>query len=163
MVLMVIGETGNFLAYAYAPATLVAPLGSVSVISNVILARYVLKEIITLRSLLGVALAIGGSVLIVTFAPSSDKQLTMEVLEVYMSETGFIVFCASIIATTGGLFLLPDATKKKYVVIYTLICSLAGCLTVMCVKGVSTALILTLQGNNQFWNFLPWVLVAVVR
>ena len=50
MALMAIGETGNFLAYAYAPATLVAPLGSVSVISNVILARYFLKEIITMRS-----------------------------------------------------------------------------------------------------------------
>jgi hypothetical protein len=34
MALMFVGEAGNFLAYAYAPATLVAPLGAVSVISN---------------------------------------------------------------------------------------------------------------------------------
>lgn len=32
----------------------------------------------------------------------------------------------------------------------------------MGVKGVSTALILTLQGHNQFLNILPWVLVLTV-
>ena len=44
MGLMALGETGNFLAYAYAPATVVAPLGAVSVISNCFLARFVLGE-----------------------------------------------------------------------------------------------------------------------
>lgn len=39
MIMMALGETGNFLAYAYAPATVVAPLGAVSVISNSLLAR----------------------------------------------------------------------------------------------------------------------------
>ena len=42
---------------------------------------------------------------------------------------------------------LDDYYKKKYVVFYILICSLCGSLTVMCVKGVSTALILTLSGT----------------
>ena len=60
------------------------------------------------------------------------------------------------------LFSLKDAIKKRYVVVYTLICSLTGALTVMCIKGVSTALVLTLQGQNQFYNVLPWVLVATV-
>jgi hypothetical protein len=34
-----VGEVGNFLAYGWAPATLVAPLGSFSVVSNAILVR----------------------------------------------------------------------------------------------------------------------------
>lgn len=101
--------------------------------------------------------------LIVSYAPSSDQQLTMEVLAEYMSEMGFVVFVVCILVVTSGLFLLPDKYKKHYVVVYTLICSLTGCLTVMCVKGVSTALILTLQGHNQFFNVLPWVLVGIVR
>ncbi|EKX54658.1 hypothetical protein GUITHDRAFT_160735 [Guillardia theta CCMP2712] len=161
MVLMAMGETGNFLAYAYAPATVVAPLGAVSVISNSILAHYILREHIGPRNLFGVAMAILGSVLIVLYAPSSDKQLTMEVLIEYMSDSGFAFFVISISIAILILFLLPDNIKKRYVVIYTLICSLTGSLTVMCVKGVSTALVLTLQGNNQFYNVLPWILVAV--
>jgi len=39
------------------------------------------------------------------------------------------------------------------------ICSLLGGITIMCVKGVSTGLVLSLQGDNQlmkpiFWAFL---------
>ena len=71
MTLMTLGETGNFLAYAYAPATLVAPLGAITVISNCILAHYVLKEEINKRNVLGVVLAIVGAVFIVTYAPVS--------------------------------------------------------------------------------------------
>jgi len=37
---------------------------------------------------------------------------------------------------------------RRYVVVYLLICSLSGSLTVMSVKGVSTAVILTLSGLN---------------
>jgi drug/metabolite transporter (DMT)-like permease len=162
MIVMAAGETGNFVAYAYAPATVVAPLGAVSVISNCLLAHYVLKERLCVRNLLGVALAIIGAVIIVTYAPSSDRQLTMDVLVSYMSETGFLVFVAVICSGIVGLYCLSDAIKKRYVVVYTLICSLTGALTVMCIKGVSTALVLTLQGQNQFNQVLPWAMIAVV-
>jgi magnesium transporter len=159
LLLMTLGETGNFLAYAYAPATLVAPLGAVSVISNSVLAHYVLKEKLDRRNLAGVALAILGAVLIVVYAPSSDKQLTMDVLEQYMSEAGFIVFVICILVALLFLFLLRDSVKRRYVVVYVLICSLTGSLTVMCVKGVSTALILTFQGHGQFDHVLPWIML----
>eukprot|EP00286_Rhodomonas_abbreviata_P017212 CAMPEP_0181331590 /NCGR_PEP_ID=MMETSP1101-20121128/24589_1 /TAXON_ID=46948 /ORGANISM="Rhodomonas abbreviata, Strain Caron Lab Isolate" /LENGTH=502 /DNA_ID=CAMNT_0023441073 /DNA_START=231 /DNA_END=1736 /DNA_ORIENTATION=+ len=162
MFLMVTGESGNFLAYAYASATLVAPLGAITVISNCILAHYVLKEELRKRNILGVVLAIVGAVFIVTYAPGSDKQLTMELLEQYMSQGSFILFVLCILFTVIGLFLTSETYKKKYVVVYLLICSLLGCLTVMCVKGVSTALILTIRGKNAFHHLLPWVLVATL-
>ena len=83
LALMAVGETGNFLAYAYAPATVVAPLGAVSVVSNCFLASWFLKEHIGMRNIIGVCLAIVGSVIIVLYAPSSDRQLTMDVLVQY--------------------------------------------------------------------------------
>jgi len=79
-----------------------------------------------------------------------------------MTETSFIVMVSIIVCVVLALFSLRDAVKKRYVVVYTLICSLTGALTVMCIKGVSTALVLTLQGENQFYNILPWVLVGTV-
>jgi len=162
MLLMVLGETGNFLAYAYASATLVAPLGAVTVISNCILAHYVLKEELRPRNIFGVVLAIIGAVFIVTYAPGSDKQLTMELLEQYMSQGSFILFVLCIVFTVVGLSLLSEHCKKKYVVVYLLICSLLGCLTVMCVKGVSTAVVLTIRGHNAFNKLLPVVLLGTL-
>jgi drug/metabolite transporter (DMT)-like permease len=163
MAIMVVGETGNFLAYAYAPATLVAPLGAVTVVSNCIIAHYVLKETIRKRNMAGVVLAIIGAVFIMVYAPDSQKQLTMELLELYMLQPSFIVFIICILLAITGLFLLDDHYKKKYVVFYILICSLCGSLTVMCVKGVSTALVLTITGQGHpFGHVIPWIMLITL-
>jgi hypothetical protein len=44
MVLMALGEMGNFGAYFFAPASLVAPLGTVTVVANAIIAPVCLGE-----------------------------------------------------------------------------------------------------------------------
>jgi hypothetical protein len=43
-ILMNIGEVGNFLSYAYAPASLVAPLGTVALVANCFFAPLILHE-----------------------------------------------------------------------------------------------------------------------
>jgi len=58
MVLMCVGEVGNFMAYGFAPASLVAPLGSVGVIANTIIAAIFLHEPLTLPSMMGVSLVV---------------------------------------------------------------------------------------------------------
>lgn len=45
LALMVLGEFGNFLSYSFAPASLVAPLGSVALVANVGLAPLIVKEV----------------------------------------------------------------------------------------------------------------------
>lgn len=44
MVLLVAGEFGNFLSYSFAPASLVAPLGAVALISNCFVSPLFLRE-----------------------------------------------------------------------------------------------------------------------
>lgn len=44
MILMALGEMGNFGAYFFAPASLVAPLGTVTVVSNALIAPLCLGE-----------------------------------------------------------------------------------------------------------------------
>lgn len=46
--------------------------------------------------------------------------------------------------------------------VYILICSLIGSLSVMACKGLSIALKLTISGNNQIWNPLAWFFVVSV-
>ena len=58
MFLMIGGELGNFMAYGFAPASLVAPLGSVAVIANAIIAFVFLREPISMPSMMGVTLVI---------------------------------------------------------------------------------------------------------
>lgn len=75
IILMTIGEAGNFLAYGFAPASIVSPLGVVALVSNCIIAPCLLKERFRQRDFWGVAIAIGGAVTIVFSAKNSETKM----------------------------------------------------------------------------------------
>lgn len=78
IVLMVVGEMGNFMAYGFAPASIVSPLGVVALISNCIIAPCLLKEKFRKRDLWGVLVSIAGAVVVVLSAKSSEEQIGPE-------------------------------------------------------------------------------------
>ena len=75
IVLMTIGEAGNFLAYGFAPASIVSPLGVVALVSNCIIAPVLLKERFRQRDFWGVLVAIAGAVTIVLSAKNSETKM----------------------------------------------------------------------------------------
>ena len=68
------------MAYNFAPATLVTPLGALSMVTTCVLSSYCLKERLNIVSKLGVALAILGSIFIILNAPSNTQIGSMDVL-----------------------------------------------------------------------------------
>ncbi len=97
---MTIGETGNFLAYGFAPASIVSPLGVVALISNCVIAPILLKERFRLRDFWGVVVAVAGAIIIVLSAKQQEKKLgpheiwgaiTTTEFEVYMGVTVFLI------------------------------------------------------------------------
>jgi magnesium transporter len=96
IVLMTIGEAGNFLAYGFAPASIVSPLGVVALISNCVIAPIMLKERFRMREFWGVVVAVAGAVTVVLSAKQQEKKLgpheilgaiTTVEFEVYMAVT----------------------------------------------------------------------------
>jgi uncharacterized membrane protein len=78
------------MAYAFAPASVVAPLGTVALISNVILAPIMLKERFRKQDLIGILIAIVGAVVVVVNSKSDEvKVLTICVILPYNC-SGFI-------------------------------------------------------------------------
>jgi hypothetical protein len=75
IILMTVGEAGNFLAYGFAPASIVSPLGVVALISNCIIAPFMLKEPFRKRDALGVIIAVGGAVTVVLSANDNNPKL----------------------------------------------------------------------------------------
>lgn len=100
IVLMTVGEAGNFLAYGFAPASIVSPLGVVALISNCVIAPIMLKERFRLRDFWGVVVAVAGAVTVVLSAKQEEKKLgpheildavTTTAFEVYMGVTIFLI------------------------------------------------------------------------
>lgn len=60
------------LAYGFAPASTIAPLGTTTLVANVILAPLMLKEVFRKRDLIGVFLAVSGAALVV-FNSNSEE------------------------------------------------------------------------------------------
>jgi hypothetical protein len=75
--LMGLGETGNFLSYGFAPASVVAPLGTVALIANCFFAPLILRESFTRRNVLGMTLAIVGAVTVVWSATDSKPRVSL--------------------------------------------------------------------------------------
>lgn len=65
-----VGELGNFSAYGFAEASVIAPLGAVSVLANAFIAAFVLGEGLRFRDLFGCALCVFGGVFIVCSSSS---------------------------------------------------------------------------------------------
>ncbi|CAA6654092.1 unnamed protein product [Spirodela intermedia] len=166
MITMIVGEVANFVAYAFAPAVLITPLGALSIICG--LAHFILKEKLHDLGILGCIMCITGSIVIVIHAPE-ERPIT-SVMEIWnmATQTAFLLYVASVIVLVFVLvFHFAPLYGQSNVLIYTGICSLMGSLSVMSVKALGTSLKLTFEGSNQFvypqtWFFTLVVLTCVI-
>ncbi|XP_078148123.1 putative magnesium transporter NIPA3 isoform X2 [Carex rostrata] len=168
MIMMIVGEVANFVAYAFAPAVLVTPLGALSIIFSAVLAHFILKERLHALGILGCVMCIAGSVIIVVHAPQ-EREIT-SVLEIWNMATqpAFLLYVASVVVLVFVLiFRFAPCYGQSNVLIYTGICSLMGSLSVMSVKALGTSLKLTFEGMNQLiypetWFFMLVVVTCVI-
>ncbi|KAH1178262.1 hypothetical protein KIL84_011964, partial [Mauremys mutica] len=92
IILMGLGELGNAAAYGFAPATLIAPLGCVSVIGSAFISVLFLKETMRAADMLGGTLTIAGTYLLVTFAPNVTQELTATKIQNYLISWQFLIY-----------------------------------------------------------------------
>ncbi|KAL2343362.1 hypothetical protein Fmac_004647 [Flemingia macrophylla] len=163
MISMIVGEVANFAAYAFAPALLVTPLGALSIIFSSVLAHFILKERLHMFGVLGCALCVVGSTTIVLHAP--HERVIHSVKEVWFlaTEPGFLIYTIIVVVLVSVLiFYYVPRYGQTHLIVYVGICSLTGSITVMCVKAVSIAIKLTMEGQNQFIYFQTWFFTLIV-
>ncbi|XP_021561696.1 NIPA-like protein 2 [Carlito syrichta] len=96
ILLLAVGETGNFAAYGFAPITLIAPLGCISVTGSAIISVMFLKENLRASDLLGMTLAFAGTYLLVNFAPNITQAVSARTIQYYFVGWQFLVYVAYI-------------------------------------------------------------------
>ncbi|KAL0391689.1 UNVERIFIED_CONTAM: putative magnesium transporter NIPA6 [Sesamum radiatum] len=162
MVTMIVGEFANFVAYMYAPAVLVTPLGALSIIVSAVLAHFLLKEKLGKLGILGCVLCIVGSTVIVIHAPGEHSISSVEEIWELAIQPAFLLYTASAAAIVLVLVLYCEPRYgQTNILVYIGICSIIGSLTVMSIKAVGIAIKLTLEGYSQVAHFKSWVFVMV--
>ncbi|XP_053980468.1 magnesium transporter NIPA2 [Hylaeus anthracinus] len=161
---MGIGEAANFAAYAFAPASLVTPLGALSVLVSAVLASKYLNEKLNLLGKIGCFLCIVGSTTLVLHAPKEEEISTLNELLDKVKDTGYVVYVLIVIIySLLIIFHFGPAYGKQNIIVYISLCSSIGSLTVMSCKGLGLALKETINGiSNGFANWLTWIFLFSV-
>ncbi|XP_070807807.1 LOW QUALITY PROTEIN: magnesium transporter NIPA2-like [Pituophis catenifer annectens] len=159
LISMGIGEAANFAAYAFAPATLVTPLGALSVLVSAVLASYFLNEQLNIHGKIGCLLCILGSTVMVIHAPQEETVASLESMLEKLKDPGFIVFATCVLVSSALLiFVAGPRYGQRNVLVYILICSSVGSLSVACVKGLGIALKELFAGKAVWKEPLGWML-----
>ncbi|KAH9860181.1 hypothetical protein IAQ61_011965 [Plenodomus lingam] len=160
IILMTIGEAGNFLAYGFAPASIVSPLGVVALISNCIIAPFMLKEPFRKRDALGVIIAVGGAVTVVLSANSSNPKLGPDEIWHLITRWEFETYFGITAGVIIALMVASNRFGEKSVLIDLGLVGLLGGYTALSTKGVSSLLSYTLWRAITFPIF--YLLVAIL-
>ncbi|KAH0520238.1 Magnesium transporter NIPA3 [Microtus ochrogaster] len=157
------GEAANFAAYAFAPATLITPLGALSVLVSAILSSYFLNEHLNIHGKIGCILSILGSTVMVIHAPQEEEVTSLHEMEIKLKDPGFVSF-ALIVSVISLVLIVLVAPKKGQtnILVYIAICSLIGAFSVSSAKGLGIAAKELLEWKPVYKNPLVFVLLAVL-
>lgn len=159
---MGLGEAANFAAYAFAPASVVTPLGALSVIISAVMASQFLNEKLNLLGKLGCFLCIVGSTIIVIHSPKEKEIEDLDILFEKLQDPLFIFYVIVIIGSSIFVaFFIAPRHGHNNVLIYIFLCSGIGSLTVMSCKALGLAIRDTISGNNDFATWMPWFLIII--
>lgn len=158
---MALGELANFTAYMYSPASLVTPLGALSVVVTCILSVYFLDEKLNLFCKLGVILAVLGSIFIVLHAPKSKQINSLDELYInYISQPAFVGYACIVVTMMMCLSLV----QNEHYFYKLLLSSLAGGFCVISTKclGIVVTEIHTLGIFSVLSNWLFYAIVLLM-
>lgn len=158
---MGIGEAANFAAYAFAPASLVTPLGALSVIVTAVMASKFLNEKLNLLGKLGCLLCVLGSIIIVIHSPKEVEINDLDLLILKLQDATFITYVVVVLTVAMSIVLyFGPKFGNQSVSVYIILCASIGSLSVMSCKALGLAIRDTLSGrSNDFGNWLPYFLI----
>ncbi|CAN2388469.1 magnesium ion transmembrane transporter activity, partial [Pristimantis euphronides] len=157
------GEATNFAAYAFAPATLVTPLGALSVLICAVLSSYFLNEKLNIHGKLGCLLSILGSTMMVIHAPQEEEVTSLHDMEIKLRDPGFITFAVAAVVTSLVLiFVVAPKKGPTNILVYIGICSVIGAFSVSSVKGLGIGIQEFIERKPVYRDPLFFILLATL-
>jgi drug/metabolite transporter (DMT)-like permease len=148
--LMTLGEAGNFLAYGFAPASIVSPLGVVALISNCLIAPLLLHEKFRWRDATGVVIAVAGCVTVVLSASDSNPRLDPDIIWDLITTWEFETYLGVTVTLIIVLMFASNKYGHKSILIDIGLVGLFGGYTALSTKGIASLL------SNKIWKVITF-------
>ncbi|XP_044863544.1 NIPA-like protein 2 isoform X3 [Mauremys mutica] len=162
IILMGLGELGNAAAYGFAPATLIAPLGCVSVIGSAFISVLFLKETMRAADMLGGTLTIAGTYLLVTFAPNVTQELTATKIQNYLISWQFLIYVILEIIIFCILLYFYKRKDVTHIVVLLMMVALLASLTIISVKAVAGMITFSAKGKMQLTYPIFYIMFIIM-
>ncbi|KAL8370470.1 hypothetical protein RB595_000713 [Gaeumannomyces hyphopodioides] len=145
-VLITVGEMGNFLAYGFAPASIVSPLGVVALVSNCVIAPIFFKEVFRQRDFWGVVVAVAGAITVVMSANTEETKLAPHDVWNAITTFEFKIYMSVSCSLIALLMWASPRYGHRSILVDLGLVGLFGAYTALATKGVSSMLSSTLLG-----------------
>ena len=177
LALVILGSLADFVALIFAAQSIIAPLGSLTLVFNTILAPFLLDEPVERVDVLATIAIVIGSSLSVACADHRDRLYRQDELFQLFIQPRFVLYSLLILAIIAALYyhiryLSPPtpstATSTSSYSKHTRFCyaSLAGIVgaqSVLFAKCVGTLLVDTLTGHSVlFLHVWSWIIIALL-
>ncbi|KAF9580732.1 NIPA-like protein 3 [Lunasporangiospora selenospora] len=113
LLVFIVGNLGGFVALRFAPQSLTAPLGSISLISNVIIAPLINKEVLGRWDIAGIVFIVAGSVIVVVFSGIVAQDYKLCVLINLFHKPATIVYLTFIGVCIIGIYFFIKFVEKN--------------------------------------------------
>lgn len=169
LAMVIIGSFADFAALSFAPQSLVAPLGSMTLVTNSILAPLLLGEKVFRRDLIATFIIVFGSVISVTFASHTDVVYSSVELFAFYFHTDFLIYIFLVAGFIGYLHWKirkievferisrsnPDYVKHRlfHRFAYPAASGAIGAQSVLFAKCVCELLVNTVEGNGVLFTY----------
>ena len=151
-------ELFNFVALSLVPVSIVATLGSFSIISSAVFGQILFGEVVSLQGVSGIGFIVYGAVLTVVNGPSSAKDMSVEEFEVVFKKPLTIAYFSVtftamvLLAVCGGGRLYPSIAFA----------ALGAGNSINISKALAVFVKMSLTTENQLANVLPYMMTGVM-
>ncbi|KAG0485670.1 hypothetical protein HPP92_009749 [Vanilla planifolia] len=176
ILLFAVGNSLNFISFAYAAQSLLAALGSIQFVSNIAFAYFVLSKMVTIKVMVATTFIVSGNIFLVSFGNHQSPVFMPEQLAEKYSNLVFLLYCLSLmvvvivnhciyrkgeayISLSGHDFssywrmLLPFS--------YAIVSGAVGSCSVLFAKSLSNMLRLTMSSNYHLHSWFTYSMVLL--
>lgn len=152
------GTACNFVALSLTAQAIVSAIGSLQFVSNVVFARVLLHERVTLRVIAATLLILSADfTLVLSSTHAADPRTVSDLLNLF-KQPPFIVYLATTLSTSALLAVLrPRISAKLQPPAYAVSSASVGALSVLFAKCLSTLLRATIAGDNQLTHWFLYI------
>ena len=172
--LVVLGSIADFIALIFAAQSIIAPLGSLTLVSNTVLAPLLLRETVTPLDVLATIAIVLGSSLSVACADHRDRLYSSDELFSLFLRPRFLVYALLVCAAVCALYsaiqhvqriqaeapaVVYRTYRRHHRFCYAALAGIVGAQSVLLAKCVGTLLVATVSGDSVL--FFHWQSYAI--